>query len=154
MLTKEEKRNINIQFWDGFQKYMRKFRSSNGRRMNWINYPTDTKFLYVRLEIDKNSARMCFDIQPKDQGVKDIVYEQCQELKVVLESEMKWETNWVEHFETQDGRSIARIYWEIQEVNLYQPETHERIKTFFADRLREFDIFYQEYKEILITLIN
>lgn len=154
MLTKEEKRNFNISFWNDFQKEMRKIRSSNGRRMNWVNYPSDTKFLYIRLEVDTKSAKLCFDIQPKDDAIRAIIYEQMTELKVVLESEMQFPTLWAEHFETSDGRVISRISWEINNVNLYQVEDHPTIIAFLKERLISFDVFYQEFKEILIALIN
>jgi hypothetical protein len=154
MLTKEEKKALNLSFWNKFQKKMRPIRSSNGRKMNWTNYPSDTKFIYIRLEVGKKMTRLCFDIQPKDQSVRAIIYEQCLELKKVLENEMKYPTLWIDSMETEDNRVISRICWEIDTFNFYREEDHEGIINFLSARLQEFDVFYQEYKEILIALIN
>jgi hypothetical protein len=152
MFTKEERKERNTSFWADFKKVMRPYKSCNGRRMNWIGYPSDVKSIYIRMEIDQHSARLCFDIQAKDAGVRAILYEQMTELKKVLEATMTWETQWFENFQTKEGQTISRIYWESEPLNFFNDEDWPRIMEFLKDRLIEFDAFYQEFKDILIAL--
>ena len=65
MLSKEDLKEKNSVFWEAFRKEMNNESSVSGRQINWINYPTDVKDIYVRMEVDGNGARVCFDIQPK-----------------------------------------------------------------------------------------
>lgn len=152
MLSREEQKKRNSEFWEKFRKYMNKYRSSNGRKMNWLNYPSDVKDVYIRLQADNKGARMCFDIQPKDEGVRAIVWEQMTELKKVMESSMNYETTWLEQQSSPEGRVFSRIMWEKEGLNFYNEEDHLAIFEFLKDRLIEFDEFYQEFKEILISL--
>lgn len=152
MLTREEKKLRNHLFWDEFRKYMSKEKSVNGRRMNWLNYPTDVKNVYVRLIVDSDSAKVCFDIQPKDDGIRAIIWEQMTELKKVLSDSMKQDAEWFENFHDKDGRLISRIVWTKENVNFYNEDDKEAIFEFLKNRLKEFDEFYQEFKEILISL--
>jgi hypothetical protein len=154
MLTREELKEKNRQFWTDFRKYMNKVKSSNGRRMNWIGYPSDVKNIYIRLQADAKGARLCFDIQPKDQGVREIIWEQMTELKKVMENCMNYETTWLEELYNDDGRIYSRIMWELNDVNYYNDEDQIVIFEFLKNRLVEFDEFYQEYKEILISLAD
>lgn len=154
MLTREELKEKNRQFWTDFRKYMNKVKSSNGRRMNWIGYPSDVKNIYIRLQADAKGARLCFDIQPKDQGVREIIWEQMTELKKVMENCMKYETTWLEELYNDDGRIYSRIMWELNDVNYYNDADQLVIFEFLKNRLVEFDEFYQEYKEILISLAD
>lgn len=152
MLSKEARKERNTQFWENFKKKMRSVKSSNGKAISWVGYPTDVKDVYLRMETDGNGARLCFDIQPKDDGIRSILWEQMTEMKVVMNSEMEIEAIWNEFSHEVNGRSISRIYWENQEVNFYKDEDLPKIESFFKDTLIRFDRFYQEYKEILINL--
>ena len=66
MLEKEEFKKLNKGFWVGFQAHMSKTRNVNDKRINWINYRSDVKSIFIRLEVDGKGARLCFDIQEKD----------------------------------------------------------------------------------------
>lgn len=152
MLNREELKAKNIEFWFEFKKYMQKVRSTNGRRMNWLNYPSDVKNIYIRLQVDATGARLCMDIQPKDAGIREIIWEQMGELKKVLENAMKYDTIWIEHMHLEDGRDFSRILWELNNVSFYAENDRPIIFEFLKNRLLEFDEFYQEFKEILISL--
>ncbi len=152
MLSKEERKELNAAFWEGLRKEMRDIRSSNGKGMNWINYPTDVKDVYVRLQADGKGARMCFDIQPKDDGIRSILWEQMTELKNVMELETGPATSWSEFDHVFSGRNVSRITWEINGFNFYNQEDWPPMKAFLKERLIAFDAFYQEFKEILILL--
>lgn len=81
MLTREQQKQLNIEFWNEFRKFMSHFKSSNGKRINWLSYPSDVKNVYIRLQADGKGARLCLDIQPKDDGIRAIIWEQMTELK-------------------------------------------------------------------------
>lgn len=152
MLSKEEKKNLNTSFWEGFRKDIKDVRSVNGRQMNWINYPTDLKDAYVRMEVDPSGVRLCYDIQPKDDGIRSILWEQMNEMKALMVSEMGIEATWDEESHYWNGRLISRIKWEDNTLNYYNEEDVPKIYAFLKDKLVRFDKFYQEYKEILINL--
>jgi hypothetical protein len=154
MLTKEQKKEANELFWGGFKTYSKAYKSCNGRRMNWANYPTDVKDLYVRLHADAAMAMLTFDIQPKDSGIRAILWEQMNELKKVMEENMTIKPLWVEHLNMPDGRVISRIQWKKENVNFLNPADHKVMFEFFMAVLLPFDEFYQEFKDILINLTD
>ncbi len=154
MLSKEELKQKNTAFWEQFRKSIKDQRSSNGRQMNWINYPTDVKDVYVRMEVDAKGARLCFDIQPKDNGIRSIIWEQMTELNKVMSDEMGIEAQWDEKSHYWNGRLISRIKWEDDSLNYFKEEDIPLINDFLKDKLTRFDRFYQEYKDILIHLTS
>jgi hypothetical protein len=50
MLEKEEFKKLNKGFWVGFQVHMSKTRNVNDKRINWINYRSDVKSIFIRLD--------------------------------------------------------------------------------------------------------
>jgi hypothetical protein len=154
MYSKEERKAIKQGFWKGFKSEMNKIPSSTGKRINWINYPTKLKILYVRCDADTEKATFSIDIQVKDPGVREIIWEQFLELKVVLEQEIGSSGTWLTEAKNAAGQSINSIRWELEGVNVFQPLDRKKIYSFFKEKLVGFDAFYQEYNEILFTLVK
>ena len=154
MLSKEELKQYKINFWEEFKQQMSKHRSASGRKMNWLQYKTDIKYIFLRLETNKSTVRVCFDIQFKDADIRAIVWEQMGELKKVLTDEMGEEGVWEEHYWNETISDFSRIYWEKTDLNYLNPEKKSAIFDFFEDKSIRFDKFYDVYKDILINLIK
>lgn len=155
MLSKEELKEKKLEFWNTFRLRMSKVRSINGRKMNWLNYPTDIKNIYVRLDVTKQYASLSFDIQHKDEGIRALIWEQMYELKKVLIDSMEGdEGEWIEHCFTENVPDFCRIQWKLENVSFYNDKDREKIYAFFQEKLIHFDTFYQQFKDILILLIK
>lgn len=154
MLSQEQRKELNTNFYNGLKEYLKGIKSSNGRRINWLNYPSDVKDIYIRINVDGYTAKLSIDIQPKDLSIRSLIWEQMLELRVVLEKSMTTETQWIENEITETGLLISRILWELDGVSIYNPDHTIIIYNFIKTRLIEFDVFYQEFKEILITLTH
>lgn len=152
MLSKEERKERNSEFWNTFRIEMRQEKSCTGRSMNWINYPSDVKDVYIRLEADSKGARFCFEIQPKDEEIRSILWEQMTELKNVMESEIGPATAWNEFERLFNNRNVSRIYWEDDSINFFNESDQPKVINFLRNKLIHFDKFYQEYKDILVAL--
>jgi hypothetical protein len=154
MLSKEALKEYNSNFWDAFRIRMRKHRSSNGRRINWINYPSDVKSIFIRLQVDKKCVALNFDVQFKDPEILEIVWEQLNEMKKIMETTMEFKGEWLEDNYLENGQRFYRIQWKSEQWNYFQPQTHDEIYTFLESTLLKFDEFYQEFKEIVINLVK
>lgn len=152
MFSKDELRNRKALFWNEFRAIMTLERSASGRKVNWINYNSGIKFLFIRLDATSKKATFSIDIQPKDDGIREIVYEQFTELKRVLENEFLEPANWQQQHVLPNQQEISRIYWELDNVNMFKQEDKQKIFDFFRINLLSFDRFYSEYNEILISL--
>lgn len=154
MYSKEERKAIKQIFWKGFKAEMNKFPSSNGKRINWINYPTKLKVLYVRCDVDCERATFSIDIQVKDEGIRELIWEQFLELKTVLEQEIGSPGVWLTQNKNSAGQPINSIQWELEGVSVFKPTDETKIYSFLKKKLIGFDAFYQEYNEILFTLVK
>lgn len=154
MYTKEELKLLKTTFWADFRSHMSKHRSVNGRRMNWLNYPSELPFIHIRVDADDTGARFCFDIQAKDAGVRAIIWEQMTELKTVFEAEMGTDGEWIEHCKSPYIADFGRIIWERTDLNFFTLTDQNAIFTFLEDRLVHFDAFYQDFKDILVNLAS
>lgn len=154
MLSKEALKEFNTEFWDKFRRRMRPHHSSSGRRMNWLNYPSDVKSIFIRLDVNKKFAALNFDVQFKDPEVLDLVWEQLLEMKVVMENTMNVKGEWLDDCYLPNGARFCRIQWKKEPCSYYDESQQDDIYAFLEETLLKFDIFYQEFKEIVINLVH
>ncbi len=154
MLPKEEMKALNLEFWNEFKTCMKKHISSNGRRINWLSYPSDVKHVYIRLQADKNGVCLCLDFQHRDEGIRTLIWDQMIELKVLLDKEMPQIACWEFQNTDSNGLVFSRIFWEDKSVNFYNKSDWTKMHSFMKTHIIAFDRFYQEYKEILINLTD
>ena len=149
MLTKDELREINTEFWLDFKKHMSRIKSSSGKKINWLSYPTQVKDIYLRLEVTRQFVAINFDFQYKDEATRSVFWEQMQELKKVLQESMGKDDIWMEECYSDSVPVFSRIQWKKEGLNYFNPQNQAEIFDFFQEKLVSFDIFYQNYKEIL-----
>ena len=119
MYDKDTVKKTKTEFYTSFGKFMGKHHSSQGNKVKWVNYNTGIKHIYLRLEADKKSARICIDLQHKDDDIRELFYEQFKALKTVFHEIMKTEWVWVEKHINETGFDQCRIYIEINEFNIF-----------------------------------
>lgn len=131
---------------------MGKYRSVSGKKVKWVNYKTGVKDIYFRLECDKKQASIGIELQHKDEGIRDLFFEQFRELKRVLEAETNEEWNWETEAFTPSGTPIYRICTVCNGVNVYRKDDWREIFNFFEPRMVALDRFWVEFGEIFVLL--
>lgn len=152
MYTKEEKKEIKIEFWTAFGIYMRKYNGKYGK-VNWTNYKTKIKDLYFRLEFNETQASFSIELQHPD-SIRELFYEQFVELKVLLDEALQTKLIWEEIFINDYDKAISKIHLEFPDVNLYNKNDWTKVFVFFEQKMVNLHKFWMEYKEIFKNLEN
>ncbi|CAG5085026.1 DUF4268 domain-containing protein [Parvicella tangerina] len=152
MFSKEESKRLTKLFWTSFGKYMGKHQSSLGKNIKWVNYKTGLKDIYFRLKADSKTADISIEIQHKDDGIRELFYDQFLELKTIFTS-MVGEWIWEKEVYNQHGQKISRIYIPIEgKVNIYIKDTWKECFEFFEQNIVPLDEFWSEFNEIFKQL--
>lgn len=152
MYDKDTVKNTKTEYYTSFGKFMGKHRSAHGNKVKWVNYNTGIKHLYLRLEADKKSARICIDLQHKDDDIRELFYEQFKALKTVFHEIMETEWVWVEKHINETGFNQCRIYIEIDEFNIFDKTTWKKAFKFYKNYLLKFDSFWVEFKDLFLQM--
>lgn len=154
MYTKEEKKAINTVFWGSVKKALNKVPDAEGRFIQWLNYPLKIKDVFLRLKVDSDKAVVSLDIQSSDEGIREIIWEQLEELRKVMEAQISYPAVWDKRVFNDAGHPIFQIRWELEGVSLYNREDEDQIIRFFSSTLTQFDAFYSEFGDVLKNLVN
>ena len=97
MYSKDEAARLKQEFWTTFGQYMALENSSEGMRINWINYKTGIKYLYFKMEADNKKLRIGIEISHPDPGIQELIFEQFKEFKNILNGYLEEEWVWELH---------------------------------------------------------
>ena len=152
MFTQDEKKDLTKRFWQDLAERLKVAGKMKGRNIDWMNYPNKINHLYFRMEANLEVVRFCVDIQFLDAGLREVYFEQFEEFKVMLTEQMPHPLTWLKSFEHPNSKTIARIYCELEGVNIYNEKDWSKSHQFLEDAFLAFDDFWQDFGEVFRNL--
>ena len=152
MFSREEAKQRRKDFWTAYGIYMRQHRSVRGTKVKWVNYKTGIRHMYFRLEADHKHAYVAIDLQHPDPGIRELFFQQWEELQELLHGMTEQIWQWEEEFYLPEGKQISRIYTELTDVNMFRQEDWRAIFEFFAGAMVPLDEIWGQAGEIFEEL--
>lgn len=152
MFTKEEEKQIRLDFWGELNAQLERTRGVNGNKVNWTNFNTRIKHLYFRMEADQFGVRLCIDLQFPDEGIRSLFYEQFTEFENKLNHHFGDALVWIPQFDHSNGKEIARIAAEKDGLNLFKREDWPVMHSFLLENFKKLERFWSEFGEVFIQL--
>ena len=147
MYSKQQASQIRQNFWTSFGQYMRPVTGAGGELVNWINYKTGLKFLFFRLDADKNEAAVSIELRHPDIEMQEHYFQQFISVRNLLENALGESWEWEREITDDDGRVISRIGTRLTGVNIFNQEDWPAIISFFKPRLIALDDFWDTVKD-------
>lgn len=152
MYGKEEAKQLKKEFWTSFGIYMKKYNHVYGRKINWVNYKTKIKDVYFRLNADKTKATFAIEIQHKDEGIRNLFFDQFEELKGVLndsfENPLTWERETLNDFKIP----VSKIGCVYAGINVFDKNTWRDAFHFMEKNIINAHEFWNDFNEIFKQL--
>jgi hypothetical protein len=139
MFSKEEAARLKKEFWTAFGKsFPRK----------WLLYDTKIKDFAFKFFVDNKKAEVSLDIEMKDELFREAYYNKIWSLEDQLE-------NYVGDFykdyafQLDNGKIIARIWVQLDEVSVFNKNTWTTVFEFFNQKMTAFEDFLSEYEDFI-----
>jgi hypothetical protein len=142
MFSKAEASGLRQRFWTTFGQYIRPQLSADGEKVNWVNYKTGLKHVYFKMEAENRKARIGIEITHPDTGIQELFFEQFLELKILLHNTLNEEWEWQLHYFDNEGKTISRIYKELNNASVFNCDDWPRLISFFKPRMIALDEFW------------
>ena len=146
MFKREEASRLREEFWTTFGRYMSPIPSTEGIKINWINYRTGIKDVYFRMDINQKSARISISMEHHDHGIQESYFNQFLEFKTLLHTTLGEEWEWQLYTKVAEGKAISRIYKEISGVSVFNKDHWPDLISFFKPRIIALDSFWENAK--------
>lgn len=152
MRKRDEVRELHEEFYHGFGQRMKRHEGADGTRVRWATYRSGLRDVYFRLEANGKVARVCIDIQHKDEGIRALFFEQFQEFRMLLEDALGPGVEWEERHFLRSGAEVARIGVTLGGLNLYDRMHWSKLWDFFEEKMLALDEFWVDVREVFYAL--
>ncbi len=147
MYSKEEAFQIKKKFWVSLGQYMALQVSSEGNRINWLNYKTGVKDLYFRTQFDNKSAWINIELAQKDLTIQELLYEKFEMFSGLLADEVGEDWIWNKKVYDEQGKIVCTIGIHFENKSIFRESDWKDVIDFFKVRLIALDRFWNTYKE-------
>lgn len=146
MYSKQEASRLRQEFWTTFGHYMKPVLSAEGEKVNWINYKTGEKHIFFRMQADHKKATIMIEVDHKDDGIRQLFFDQFLQFKNLLEDALAEEWTWQLHSYNENGKPISRIYKEKSGASIFQKADWPELISFFKPRIIALDEFWSSVR--------
>jgi hypothetical protein len=142
MFSREETSRIKTEFWTTFGKYLSPIPSAEGVKINWVNYHTQVKDVYFRMDAGIHTASIYISLEHADTGIRELYFEQFLQLKKLLHATLQEEWDWQLHVQAGD-RTTSRIIKQLPGVSVFNKDQWADLISFFKPRIIALDQFWE-----------
>ena len=149
MFSKEEAKKLREEFWDQFKRMSASRRARKKLPGNWMLAQTGIKALNLRFHVDREVAQVGIDLETRNMDKKIELYEKLESLKKLLEEAMESPMIWELEYIRENGKSVSRIYLQMEGVDIYKRDTWAGAHKFMYDNMMKLEAFFGEYRDFL-----
>ena len=146
MYTRQQAAQLRQEFWTTFGRYMAPVLSAEGERINWINYKTGEKGIRFQMQADNKKAYIAIEITIADKGLQQLYFEHFVQLKNIFKQTVPEEWQWELHSTNEEGKTISKIYKELDHVSVFKKEDWPELISFFKKHIIALDAFWSNVK--------
>jgi hypothetical protein len=147
MYTKEESKALREEFWDTFKTLSRRKRLRKKLPGEWVLTQTGVKALNLRFHVDRTVAQVGIDLETRNMDKRIELFEKLESVKKVLEEAINEPMIWELEYIRENGKSVSRIYIQMDGIDIYNKDTWQAAHKFMFDRMSKLEAFYLEYKD-------
>jgi hypothetical protein len=148
MYSKEEAKQLRLEFWQKLGNRTRRLPGQKGRKRLWIFDNTGIKGLDLRFDVDREKIIVALEINIKKEENRLALFEKLEAAKGLFEEHFGGPLIWDFAYIKDNGREVCRVYVE-QPGDMYVKESWPQIFTFMIDRMMHLEKAFLEVKDYL-----
>jgi len=149
MFSKEEAKKLREEFWDQFKRMSAGRRARKKLPGNWMLDQTGIKALNLRFHVDREVAQVGIDLETRNMNKRIELFEKLESLKKLIEKAMESPLLWELEYIRENGKSVSRIYLQMEGVDIYKRDTWNEAHKFMFTNMMKLEAFFQEYRDFL-----
>ncbi|BAX80375.1 DUF4268 domain-containing protein [Labilibaculum antarcticum] len=147
MYTKEESKEIKIQFWDGFKRYSKE----KGRKMtSWVLRGTQIKEVQLKFDLNEDGAFVILQVDSKLESKRHSVFERFEMYKPVIADACGADLKWEKDYFIKGFKDVGMIYYHLDGASIYKKEEWESYFEFMFSKMSILEEAYLDVKDVVL----
>jgi hypothetical protein len=150
MYTKEEAKQLRLQFWEQFGKRCRVHPQLSQRRKNFLLHRTKISGVALRFEAGRKGVRVLLELGQRNEDIRLKAFEILQNYKAVIEDGFPAGLNWEFYHQREDSeKEVCRIYTEMENADIHDQNEWPAIYNFFIENMLRLEENFLQMRDVL-----
>ena len=138
---------LREKFWTTFGKYMAPVPSSEGQKINWINYKTGIKHIRFVMQLNEHDALAGILVSHPEESSRLAYYHHLEQLKTIFQQSVQGEWVWNPNAYDEFDKPVSIIYTELAGKTIKDQQNWPEIISFFKTHIMALDEFWGVVKD-------
>ncbi|RHJ87708.1 DUF4268 domain-containing protein [Parabacteroides sp. AM08-6] len=135
MYSKDELKNLKLEFWESFAAFCEVQPYLKGRRKIWTLYNTKVKGVELKFDATRDGAFVILEVNHRIEEERLEMFERLTWYKETLEKDFPEGLIWDICFVRDTGKQVARIYTEKRGIDFHRRGDWGMFFTFMASQM-------------------
>lgn len=148
MYSKDEIKELRLNFWQSFKSYCETQVSLNYKKKRWILNDTQIRGVALRFDLERENAKVILELQNKSEDRRLQIFEILERYKVIVEEGFENGLTWEFFHQREDNnQEVCRIYTQLDNIDWHNQNQWPVIYDFFIKYMLQMEENYLMVKE-------
>jgi len=149
MYTKEESKQLHLDFWTGFEAYSKSLEGLKANGGRWIYYYTGIKNVALKFDVERHLIRVALELNHRDENRRFELYTKLEKYKAIFEESFGAPLIWDYVFTRTAGNEVCRVYTEQAGFDLHRRQEWPQMFDYMARNMLQMEKAFLMVKEVL-----
>ena len=135
MYSKDELKNLKLEFWESFAAFCEVQPYLRGRKKIWTLYDTKVKGVELKFDATREGAFVILEVNHRGEEARLEMFERLTWYKDTLETDFPEGLTWDICFVCDTGKQVARIYTSKSGIDFHRRQDWGEFFSFMASQM-------------------
>ena len=135
MYSKDELKNLKLEFWESFAAFCEVQPYLRGRKKIWTLYDTKVKGVELKFDATREGAFVILEVNHRGEEARLKMFERLTWYKDTLETDFPEGLTWDICFVRDTGKQVARIYTSKSGIDFHRRQDWGEFFSFMASQM-------------------
>ncbi|MEI3106931.1 MAG: DUF4268 domain-containing protein [Parabacteroides merdae] len=135
MYSKDELKNLKLEFWESFAAFCEVQPYLRGRKKMWVLYDTKVKGVELKFDATRDGAFVILEVNHRGEEARLEMFERLTWYKDTLEMDFLEGLIWDICFVRDTGKQVARIYTSKSGIDFHRRQDWGEFFSFMASQM-------------------
>lgn len=135
MYSKDELKNLKLEFWESFAAFCEVQPYLRGRKKMWTLYDTKVKGVELKFDATREGAFVILEVNHRSEDARLEMFERLTWYKDTLEMDFPEGLTWDICFVRDTGKQVARIYTSRSGIDFHRRQDWGEFFSFMASQM-------------------
>ena len=135
MYSKDELKNLKLEFWESFAAFCEVQPYLRGRKKTWVLYDTKVKGVELKFDAIREGAFVILEVNHRGEEARLEMFERLTWYKDTLETDFPEGLTWDICFVRDTGKQVARIYTSKSGIDFHRRQDWGEFFSFMASQM-------------------